>query len=285
MQVLVPIPVTDSVLSSSTSPENDAPAWVSGQAYAAGDLVMRVATHRVYERLFAGSGTTAPEADQIGWIERRATNRWAMFDERVGSATQQGSGPLTVTLNWPSAVGALVLLGVTGSSVTATWAGGNRTQAVPAPVLAEFGSTVIMDNLGAPAGSMTISITGSGAVACGTLAAGTWSDLGDEQQGLQLGVTDYSRKEFDAFGAALLTRRGFARKLQVPIFMAPSAMDQAARVLTALRATPAIYRAASWVDATVVYAWLREWSLSLDDSAVAVTGSIAVESLAMGVAA
>jgi hypothetical protein len=285
VQVLVPIPVTDAVLSSSTSPENDAPAWVSGQAYAAGALVMRVATHRVYERLFAGSGTTAPEADQIGWIERQATNRWAMFDDRVGSATQQGSGPLTVVLNWPSAVGALVLLGVTGSSVTATWTGGNRTQAVPAPVLAEFGSTVILDNLAAPAGSMTISITGTGAVACGTLAAGAWSDLGDERQGVQVGVTDYSRKEFDTFGSALLTRRGFARKLDVPVIMSPSAMDQAVRVLTALRATPAIYRAATWIDATVVYAWLREWALSLDDRSSTVTGSISVESLAMGVAA
>jgi hypothetical protein len=62
-------------------------------------------------------------------------------------------------------------------------------------------------------------------------------------------------------------------------------MDQAVRVLTALRATPAIYRAATWIDATVVYAWLREWALSLDDRSSTVTGSISVESLAMGVAA
>jgi len=57
--------------------EDATAAWVSGTTYAVNAEVHRVATHRVYRRLIAGAGTTAPESDPTNWRDMRSTTRWA----------------------------------------------------------------------------------------------------------------------------------------------------------------------------------------------------------------
>ena len=84
-QVLYPYTITDPVLTSSSVPETDHAAWVSGTTYAAGDRVIRTGTHRIYERLIPGAGTTPPESDSANWLDAAPTNRWAMFDGAVGT--------------------------------------------------------------------------------------------------------------------------------------------------------------------------------------------------------
>ncbi|MEY2654612.1 MAG: hypothetical protein RLZZ524_1640 [Pseudomonadota bacterium] len=78
---------TDANLIASSVAEDVNPEWVPGIAYAAGFRVHRPAIHRVFERLIAGAGTLAPEADPDNWADAGPTNRWAMFDASAGTST------------------------------------------------------------------------------------------------------------------------------------------------------------------------------------------------------
>ena len=96
MKLIRPTTLTDAMLTSSTAPENDHPVWASGTAYALGAKVILTATHRRYEALVASTGVN-PASDPTKWLDLGPTNRWAMFDDRVGTATTK-AGSLQVVL-------------------------------------------------------------------------------------------------------------------------------------------------------------------------------------------
>lgn len=50
------------------------------------DKGILTSTHRKYEALAASSGVS-PSTDPAKWLDLGPTNRWAMFDARVGAAT------------------------------------------------------------------------------------------------------------------------------------------------------------------------------------------------------
>jgi hypothetical protein len=101
LSVLRPVKVTDAVLVSSTVVENDHPAWVSSTAYAIGDRVIRTQTHRIYEALIAGTDATAPENAPTRWLDIGPTNRWAAFDEVVGTRTSATATPTNISMGTP----------------------------------------------------------------------------------------------------------------------------------------------------------------------------------------
>ena len=67
MSILVPLPVTSTVLHSTTASDAATPAWVSGTTYAVGDL--RAFASRVYKRTTAGAGTKTPDTDPDNWSD------------------------------------------------------------------------------------------------------------------------------------------------------------------------------------------------------------------------
>lgn len=278
MHVLPSYVVTDAILTSSTAAESDHAAWSAPTLYTAGTRVIRTTgVHRVFERLITGTTATAPELDPVNWLDVAPTNRWAMFDEAIGTRTSQAS-PLTVVLSL-GAFNDLVLLGVTGTTVTLSGAA-SRTVSVPAEAVAGQGSTVLIQGLASAGGSLTVSITGSGTVACGTLAVGTFWELGKTSKGLGVDAQDYSRKEFDAWGNASITRRPLARKLNAGFTTALANLDQAERVLAALRSRPVMWMGLSWLDTSIVYGYAKSWSLRRDSKQV--TGSLSIQGLALG---
>ena len=118
MKVIKPVTVTDAVLISSTAPETDYAAWAAGTAYSVGNRVIRTSTHRIYERMVAGTTATAPELDSVNWIDIAPTNRWAMFDGEVSTQTALAS-PLTVVIK-PGLVNGLALFGLAGTTLVVT---------------------------------------------------------------------------------------------------------------------------------------------------------------------
>ena len=90
MKLLRPVTITDAMLTSSTVPENDHPAWSAGTAYVTGNRVILASTHRRYEALAASTGVN-PATDPTKWLDLGPTNRWAMFDARVGTASTRAA--------------------------------------------------------------------------------------------------------------------------------------------------------------------------------------------------
>lgn len=123
LKVLKPTTLTTAMLQSGNVPEADHAQWVAATAYTPGARVIRLTTHRIYQCLIAVSGTTAPELDAVNWVELAPTNRWAMFDAKVSTATTGTATGLQVVLS-PGRCNGLALLemaNVTALTITCAY--------------------------------------------------------------------------------------------------------------------------------------------------------------------
>ncbi|MFC6413062.1 hypothetical protein ACFP9X_09815, partial [Massilia varians] len=114
MKIIKPTVITDAMLVSSSVPEPDLgeEVWDPLKAYLVGDVVIRSTTHRKYQRTTAGTTSEAPESDSANWFDVGPTNRWAMFDRKVGTLTRSPDSLVVVLrTGGVSGVGALELTG------------------------------------------------------------------------------------------------------------------------------------------------------------------------------
>lgn len=267
-----------------TLDEDSTNAWVSGTTYALGDLVHRASTHRVYRRAVAGAGTTAPEADSANWTDVRATRRWAPLalteDTRCDVI-----GNLFFTLVTDQAGVGLMLAGIRAETVRVvalappfTATAFDQTYTMPAqPSVYSAGSAgnepvlavLLPDSL--PSGSMVhITLIGVGVGAIKTawlryLAFGPSYTLGGTLQGSRVGITDYSRKETDEFGATTLVPRAYAKRLTLEMTVPNSAVQSTFSLLADLRATPAMWVPADGADLSwlATYGWVKDWGITV----------------------
>lgn len=264
----------------SSVPETDHAAWVAATAYTVGNRVIRTSTHRIYERVVAGTTATAPELDAINWTDIGPTNAWAMLDGEVSTATT-ATGGIQMTIA-PGRVSGLALFGLVGSSVSVAVVDGD-VGAVVYQASTQLDSAVIQDWLAyvyepfrqqtewvlsdlPPYSSARISIVISGAVtACAALVVGTVYALGGTLIGPRLGIADYSRKETDEFGAATFVRRNYAKRLTCEILLATVDMAGVLAVLVDLRATPAVYIASETAELNplLIYGWYRDFGITV----------------------
>jgi len=281
MKALVPLAVTDAVLFSSSVPEADFPWWVPGTAYAVGDRVIHITTHCIYERLIAGTTSTAPEDAPDHWVRVGPTNRWALLDESPGSATSVVVGPLVYEFDMPGAVSDIALIGLLATQVQ-VHAGGTlvRTVAVPAPVAPSTTSTVVISGLSVAQGvRLKLTISGTGAVSVAHFTAGAFSDLGRTLPGAQVGITDYSTKTTDDFGVTAVKRRPYSRKLQATVVVPVASVDAVSSVLEDLRAVVCFWQFVDGFESLSTLGFYRDWGFDLREASQS-TYSITVEGLA-----
>ena len=281
MKLIRPTTLTDAMLTSSTVAENDYAAWGSGTAYAVGARVILTSTHRKYEALAASTGVN-PATDPTKWLDLGPTNRWAMFDARVGTVTTR-TGSLQVVLA-PGAADGVALMDTDAESATVTLTVGG-TQLYAKTQSFNIGGTAI-DNwfswffeplgrkssllfLDVPVyetGVLTITMSRDNpadVVSCGTLLVGRQYDIGDTEHGVDLGIIDYSRKETDQFGVTSVVERAFAKRMSARVVMQTSAIDDVHRTLAAVRATPVLWIGSEAFDSLTVYGFYKEFSIDL----------------------
>lgn len=259
MKLIKPTTMTDSILVSSTVPENDYPAWVSGTTYAIGARTIRPSVHKVYERLGAGAGTIAPELDPVNWMLIGATKRWAPFDDVVGTLAT-GASPLNYTLR-PGFIDSLALFELSGRYVDVVMrdaTGGSvvyqsRIDLEVTDIETIFDwffseldlrTDVVITDLPGQYASAELSVTvtaTTGNVSVGVMKPGLITDLGETQYGASIGIDDYSRKERDIFGNTSITERAYSKKGSFTLMTTLSSFNRIYRTLAALRATPCVY--------------------------------------------
>jgi len=283
MKVIKPTVITDAMLTHDTVPETDFPAWVSGTTYAVGDKCIRTSTHRIYQRLVAGAGTTAPESDTTNWEDVGPTNKWAMFDNVVGTATTTTS-PLTRVINPGSATGLalLELIGRQAQVVMKDQTGGttvySKTIDLDGTIIesvydwffAEYEqlTDVVLTDLPGqfPNGELTITVTAtSGNVSCGVCKPGTVIEIGDTLAGAKAGIVDFSGKERDTFGNYSVVERSFAKEASFAVLTQKSDFNKIFRRLASLRATPAIYIGTEMTgyEPLIVYGFYKDFSIDV----------------------
>lgn len=283
MKFVMPVAVRGAVFVASSVPEDDAPPWSAETTYAAGAEVISSVTHRIYESAQAENvGHDPAEGDEAWWIDIGPTNRWAMFDDAVGTQTSAAS-PLAAALA-PGICNALVLLDLDAISVRVVVTDGDagptvydRTFALPDAAeifdwydyfFADFDrrTTLIVDDLPPYRNArITVTIDGPGAVKCGSCIVGNLVALGRTLTSPQVGIVDYSKNETDDFGVTKVIPRGFAKRIEARFILESKRTDYTAKKLAAIRATPVVWVTGngSAYESLVTYGYYRDWNIDI----------------------
>lgn len=295
MRIIKPVEITPAILTSSNVPETDYAAWSAATAYAVGDKVTY--NHRNYEALVAHTGAN-PETDTSDppkWLDLGANNRWRMFDDKVGSLTEQ-TGSIAVELQPGTVINSVALFNLLGRSATVTLTDPvdgivyQRTVSlVDAGVtdwyewyFAPIGRQTDFVLLDLPAyGTATLSVTvdnASDTAACGHLVMGRQTDIGVALYGSGVGITDYSRKEADAFGNSMVVERSFSKRAEFDVMVETPQISRVQRLLAGIRAQPVVWIGAEGYESTVLFGYYRDFSISISGPSAS-DATITVEGL------
>lgn len=283
MKIIEPTTITDAMLTSSTVAETDFAAWNGATAYTTGNKVIRTSTHRIYERLTNGTTATAPELDTTNWLDIAPTNRWAMFDNVVGTATNAAT-TLTVVLE-PGSISGLAALELVGSELSVSMKDESGGAVVYSETINLDGSIiddifdwffaeyeqltdVVLTDLPSQYTEceLTISVTPiSGNVEIGVFKVGRVIEIGNTLAGAKVGITDYSKKETDDFGNTIITVRSYSKRASFDVLTDKANFNKIFRRLAGLRATPAVYIGceAAGYEPMIVYGFYKDFSIDV----------------------
>lgn len=279
MRVLAPITVTPAMLVSSSIPETDHAAYSSGTTYA--DAARVIYAHRIYESLQNSNTNHTPglAASATWWLDVGPTNRWAMFDAIVDTAST-GTGSIVVTVAPGAIVNGVALVAAIGDSAQVRMLDGatvvyDETQSLDSTPIDDwedyfFAAQMLAGELvfsGLPrylSATVEVTLTGSADVQVGVVAIGTIQELGIVEQGASAGIADYSRKETDEFGVTSLVQRTFAKRSNQSLLLARDDTRRVQALLAGLRATPCVWIGDADTDTyapLVIFGWFRDFQI------------------------
>ena len=286
MKLIKPTVLTDAMLVSSTAPETDYTAWNAATAYVVGNKCILVSTHRIYECL-VNNTNFSPDVNLTGltpkWLDIAPTNRWAMFDNVVGTATSIAS-PLTTVLT-PGLVSGVYLGELVGASAVVSMKSAVAGDTVysetisldgtiitsfydwffqPYIQLTDFVLTDLPFHYAAPELTITITST-SGNVECGVCKFGESITIGGTEYGATAGIVDYSVKTQDAFGNYTIVERSFSKRATFKVSTDLTDFNRIFRTLSSLRATPVIWigTEVAHYEPLLVYGFFRDFSIDV----------------------
>lgn len=259
-------------------------AYDAGTYYVVGDIVTDPANHLLYESLFGsgGGGSTNignPLTDTTKWLEIGPTNRWAMFDAKVGTQTARAA-EVSAVIAVTGRADTVALLNVAAAAVNVTVTDGatevhNEDYSLVAtdgidswfdwlfePVTRKTDLIVTgLPNVADPV--VTITATDTGTVSIGSLIVGYARDIGNTEFGASVGIADYSRKTQDDFGNWYIVERGFSRKGDFSLMMESGIVDAVFNLLAQYRATPVLFIGSDDYTSTALFGFPKDWSIVL----------------------
>lgn len=285
MRIIKPVTITDSILTSSTVPENDYSVWASGTTYALEDRVISTSTHKVYESVQASNTGNDPTTDDgTWWLEVSATNRWKAFDQKITDQVSESNSIGYVLDPTDELVTAVAFFNLDASELqlqletTSEGEYYNQTFDLidnsyvidwytyffePQRKLEEL----LIEDLPpytSPTVTITISETGSTAEV-GQIIIGRYLDLGATQYNTSVSIEDFSRKERDTFGNPIIVERAFAQRAEYDITVETNAVRRVQSILSDIRTTPVVWYAGPNTDkyGTTIYGYYRDFDINL----------------------
>jgi len=284
MKFIRPVQITTPKLTAHSVAENDYAAWLVGTTYALAAKCISTTTHRIYESIQAGNTGHDPTTDDgTWWLDIGPTNRWAMFDQTVGTVTTSAS-PMTLTIAPGTVVDSLALLDMAAQTVRVVMTNATVDVYDQTYTLGEYiepvdwyqyffseiqtADTLIINDLPPYASaSIALTLTSTAAIGVGTLVVGTLIDVGKTVYGVGIGIIDYSRKETDVFGVTSVLERAYAKRIEADVTIENSLIDYIARNLAAVRATPCVWVAdnadGSLYASLVAYGFFKDWRINI----------------------
>lgn len=300
MQIIKPVTVTDSILTSSNITEDDYAQWAVGTTYNVGDKVIVLSTHRIYESLVGSNLGNDPTTDDgTNWLNIGATNRWKAFDQKIGDPVTNLNTIEYVLSDADSNVTSVALFGLEGISANVTVTDDTegevynqtvslidnrnivdwytyffeeqvqREQALFLDIPPYVGSDV----------DVTVTAATGETAELGQLVLGFLSNIGTTSYGTAISIEDFSRKETDAFGNFIVVERAFAQLADFDVQFETANARKIQRTLASLRATPVVYIGSpDTAYGTTIYGFYRRFDLTLEGPSLSF-GAIEVEGL------
>lgn len=300
MQIIKPVTVTNSILTSSNVTEDDYAEWASGTTYADGDNVIVIGTtHKVYESLVGGNVGNDPTTDDgTNWLEISATNRWKAFDQKISEPVTNLNSIQYVLSDSASNITSVALFGLKGVTANVTVEDGatevynqdisltdnrnivdwftyffeeqvQKEQAQWLDLPPYLGSTI----------TITVSEATGETAQLGQIVLGFLSDLGATTYGTSISIEDFSRKETDDFGNFIVVERAFAQLADFDVQFETQNARKIQRTLAGFRATPIVYIGSEDTSyGTTIYGFYRRFDLTLEGPSLSF-GAIEVEGL------
>jgi hypothetical protein len=281
MQVIKPIIFLDSQLISTTAVETY-PTYAAGTTYAINAFVVYL--NKVYQSLQASNTGNTPGTSPTFWQYISVGNKQAMFDSEVSTQTTATTS-LTTVVAPAVIINSLAYLELQGTQLQVEvrdGAGGtivyNKTIALDNTIILDWymyffepynpKTEVILSDVPPYLNArITTTLTGSSGstVKIGSMIYGTVYKLGTTQYGVSSGIRDYSVKQTDDFGNTTFLQRAFSRRMEANVFMNNTALAFNQRLLTTLRAVPAV-----WIGSTednfspiTVFGYYRDFNIDI----------------------
>lgn len=269
-------------------------AYSGAVTYAANDIVLSAATHRLYLAVQgANTGHNPVTDDGTWWLDIGPTNRWAMFDAVVGTVSS-GVDPIVVEIEPAEPINAIALLNLVAESVQIEVEADSSTvydetfdmedrrltmgwwEYFFEPLVPQ--TELIVSDL-PPTGVFTVTINGT---ACGTLVLGRMYQVGRTRVQPDIGIIDYSVKETDAYGATRVVERAYAKRFEVDVIVEAARVDAIAQKLADIRATPVVWVGddAQKFNSLTAFGFYKDWGINLTYPAAGICeGRLTIESL------
>ena len=283
MYIVRPMTVTDAILYATDVPETDYSAWNSGTAYATGDRVILVSTHKIYQSLQNANTNHNPATEATWWSEVEPTNAWKLFDNSNSTQTVQADS-MSYTLQSGQVINTVAALNVSANSIRVRMIDSIEgevydtttvlTDGLPNPNWYEYffadiprRDYLVLTDLPAYASAqVVIDFAHSTGVdcECGVLILGYKSPFGmGVEHGAKVGIIDYSRKEVDDWGNTVLTQRAFSRRAEFSMLIATDEIDTALSMLTAIRATPCLFIGSEDYGSLIIFGFYKDFDIGI----------------------
>ena len=265
-------------------PDTGEVVWNAATAYTLGQLAIRTSTHRVYQRLIAGTTATAPESDPINWFDAGPTRRTAMLDLYRNTQSSQTAG-IQYAVAPGQRVDALALTGLECDQATvAMWVNGTQvyshTETMNTRTVLNWydyffapftrkENLVLFDLPPYSNGVVSVALSGAGSVKCGALCLGQATNLGRVEYSAERGSINFSKVDRDVFGNATLVPRRDVPTTRQTTWLPKAMVSQAVAVLTALAGVPAVWsglddqNADGYFDALLILGVRKEFTVNL----------------------
>jgi hypothetical protein len=196
-------------------------------------------------------------------------NKWAMFDTYNTTQTSRASN-IEVQIAPGTRVDTVALLNLSGASSVRIQANNGSTYYDQTFSLTEtafaddwyagtysethYKNRFAVSNITPNSGTtLTITISGSGTVYCGSCIVGLSKEIGGAEYGAEVGIDDYSLIERDDYGTLTITQRDYNDRGDFSLFVPKEKNAAILSLITGYRATPALWLMVP--DDTVVGDW------------------------------
>lgn len=290
MKLLDPYAVDDDTLTSSNVAET-VPAHDPEAEYGTDDEVRLEATHTLYRSLV--DANDAPLSDDTKWLNIGPTNRWGMYDRKLGTLTRQYE-LIDNVITCPGRVSGLAFFRLAAASIQIT-----ITDPIDGEVFDQEFDLVNHENVdnfydyffapllrrrnyfieGLPlyAGAQVrIRIKNPGAMAeCGNCVPGSVIEFGTTTKSASVGIIDYSKKDADPeFGTVDLIERDYRTPANFRDMVKPYLVDEVERVLTERRGKPTVFIGSKKYSSMMIYGFARDWDLAVESGAAVLTAQL-----------